>query len=68
MLLSPPFLPPPPPLPLSLYFLPKDNAGVFRDIKRVGYRRVLESRPGWKRVEVEQCGELKVWRGGGCGE
>ena len=37
-----------------------DNAGVFRDIKQVGYRKVLDEKPGWKKVEVEQCGELKV--------
>lgn len=41
-------------------FCHPDNAGAFRDIKRVGYRKVVEASPGFKRVEVEQCGELRV--------
>jgi hypothetical protein len=39
---------------------------VFRDIKQVGYRKVLDEKPGWKMVEVEQCGELRVSMGCSC--
>lgn len=33
---------------------PTDNSGVFRDIKAIGSRRVLEEGPNYKKVEVEQ--------------
>eukprot|EP00878_Enallax_costatus_P011152 GHUV01011646.1.p1 GENE.GHUV01011646.1~~GHUV01011646.1.p1 ORF type:complete len:161 (+),score=13.84 GHUV01011646.1:226-708(+) len=41
-------------------FCHPDNAGAFRDIKMVGYRKVKSQEPGYKVVEVEQCGELRV--------
>ncbi|KAK9826878.1 hypothetical protein WJX81_002946 [Elliptochloris bilobata] len=41
-----------------------DNTGVFRDIKRVSSRRVLELDPsGRKVIEIEQVGESRIlWR------
>ncbi|EFJ42728.1 hypothetical protein VOLCADRAFT_97186 [Volvox carteri f. nagariensis] len=37
-----------------------DNSALFRDVKRVGARRVLKAEPGYKEVEVEQLGDIKV--------
>jgi hypothetical protein len=41
-------------------FCHPDNAGAFRDIKMVGYRKVKMQEPNYKVIEVEQCGELRV--------
>jgi hypothetical protein len=37
-----------------------DNSSLFRDIKKVGQRKVITSEPHYKVVEVEQVGEVKV--------
>jgi hypothetical protein len=37
-----------------------DNSALFRDIKKVGQRKVITSEPHYKVVEVEQVGEIKV--------
>ncbi|KAF6266258.1 hypothetical protein COO60DRAFT_444350 [Scenedesmus sp. NREL 46B-D3] len=49
-----------PPEVIFEIFCHPDNAGAFRDIKCVGYRKVKQQQPGFKVVEVEQCGELRV--------
>ncbi|WIA15656.1 hypothetical protein OEZ85_002282 [Tetradesmus obliquus] len=49
-----------PPEVIFEIFCHPDNAGAFRDIKCVGYRKVKQQEPGFKLVEVEQCGELRV--------
>lgn len=33
---------------------------MFRDIKGVGQRKVKKEEPGWKLLDVEQLGELRV--------
>lgn len=42
--------------------VPSDNSAIFRDLKRIGSRKVLSTAPGLKVLEVEQLGELKVRR------
>lgn len=37
-----------------------DNTAVFRDIKALGYRKVLQDADGLKVIEVEQRGEIRV--------
>lgn len=40
-----------------------DNAAVFRDLKATGYRKVLQEKQGFREVEVEQKGEIKMmWK------
>lgn len=41
-------------------FTHENNAGAFRDIKDIGYRKLLAKKCGWQKLEVEQIGELKV--------
>lgn len=43
----------------AIYTYP-DNSALFRDVKRVGDRKVLSSHPGLKVVDVQQVGELRV--------
>lgn len=45
---------------LFAIFTNPDNAGVFRDIKGVGHRSVAAQSSNYRRVEVEQIGELRV--------
>lgn len=44
--------------------MPADNTGIFRDIKKVTSRTVLEEdTKGLKVVEVEQMGEVRIlWK------
>lgn len=43
----------------SIFTYP-DNSAIFRDIEGVKSRKVLVDKPGYKEVEVEQIGRLKV--------
>ncbi|KAI8477292.1 MAG: hypothetical protein J3K34DRAFT_515945 [Monoraphidium minutum] len=54
---------PVPPSVLFEIFTHPDNSAAFRDIKRVGFRKVLRSEPGYKLVEVEQVGALRIMWG-----
>lgn len=49
-----------PPDVIFALFTHPDNSGAFRDIKAVPYRKVVEQAPGWKVVEVQQVGELRI--------
>jgi hypothetical protein len=37
-----------------------DNSALFRDVKGVGSREVVTTKPGYKEVVVQQLGELRV--------
>ncbi|GBF94316.1 hypothetical protein Rsub_06938 [Raphidocelis subcapitata] len=49
-----------PPETLFEIFTHPDNSVAFRDIRKVGYRKVLSNRPGHKIVEVEQVGSMRI--------
>lgn len=49
-----------PPEVIFAIFTYPDNTAIFRDIQRVGGRKVIKAEPGFKVVEIEQLGELKV--------
>ena len=49
-----------PPAALFRVFTHEDNAGAFRDIVRLGYRRVVASAPNHQTVRVEQVGRLRI--------
>lgn len=52
----------PPPVIFAILTNP-DNAAVFRDLKATGYRKVLQHQEGYREVEVEQKGEIKMmWK------
>ncbi|KAL6748720.1 hypothetical protein V8C86DRAFT_2872269 [Haematococcus lacustris] len=45
---------------LFAIFTYPDNSKLFRDVQRVGQRKVVTLEPNFKVVEVEQLGELKI--------
>ncbi|GLC41311.1 hypothetical protein PLESTB_001076700 [Pleodorina starrii] len=51
--------PVPPEVPFAIFTHP-DNSALFRDVKRVGARKVLKTEPGYKEVQVEQLGDVQV--------
>ncbi|GFR49873.1 hypothetical protein Agub_g11975 [Astrephomene gubernaculifera] len=51
--------PVPPEVPFAIFTHP-DNSAIFRDIQRVGSRKVIKTEPGYKEVQVEQLQDFQV--------
>ncbi|KXZ49462.1 hypothetical protein GPECTOR_21g688 [Gonium pectorale] len=51
--------PMPPSVPFAIFTHP-DNSKLFRDIQRVGQRKVIRTEPLYKEIQVEQLGEIQV--------
>ncbi|KAG2439892.1 hypothetical protein HYH02_010522 [Chlamydomonas schloesseri] len=49
----------PPEVPFAIFTHP-DNSRLFRDIQRVGQRKVIKTEPAYKEVQVEQLGDIQI--------
>ncbi|PNW73637.1 hypothetical protein CHLRE_13g566750v5 [Chlamydomonas reinhardtii] len=49
----------PPEVPFAIFTHP-DNSSLFRDIQRVGQRKVIKTEPAYKEVQVEQLGDIQI--------